>query len=95
MTPCLVIPLSLSFSILSFVGIDHCECFKFYPGRQKLSLKTQKAALKDEEKLKDLLDGKVEGSELQVKDLGPQVSWRTVFMTEYARVILRIIMHIT
>jgi very-long-chain enoyl-CoA reductase len=39
--------------------------------------------LKDDKKLKDVLGGIIEGGELQVKDLGPQVSWRTVFLAEY------------
>jgi very-long-chain enoyl-CoA reductase len=34
-----------------------------------------------------VLGGRVEGGELQVKDLGPQVSWRTVFLAEYVRII--------
>ena len=42
--------------------------------------------MKDEKKLKDVLGGKVEGDELHVKDLGPQVSWKTVFLVEYVRV---------
>jgi len=56
---------------------------KFYASRQKISLKTENAGLKDEKKLKDVLGGKVEGDELHVKDLGPQVSWKTVFLVEY------------
>lgn len=56
---------------------------KFYASRQKISLKTEKAGLKDDKKLKDVFGGKVEGGELQVKDLGPQVSWTTVFLAEY------------
>lgn len=39
--------------------------------------------MKDDRKLSDVLGGKVEGAELQVKDLGPQVSWKTVFLVEY------------
>ena len=27
--------------------------------------------------------GVVDGEELSVKDLGPQISWRTVFLVEY------------
>lgn len=30
-----------------------------------------------------MLGGKLEGAELQVKDLGPQISWKTVFLIEY------------
>ncbi|TFK27846.1 hypothetical protein FA15DRAFT_585617 [Coprinopsis marcescibilis] len=51
---------------------------KFGVSRQKLSLKGDKKALKDEEKVDSL-----SGRDLQVKDLGPQMSWRTVFMIEY------------
>ncbi|KAJ7577093.1 3-oxo-5-alpha-steroid 4-dehydrogenase-domain-containing protein [Mycena floridula] len=54
---------------------------KFYPARQKIALKDDRKALADEVKLQDL-DLK-EGSELTVKDLGPQISWRTVFLIEY------------
>jgi very-long-chain enoyl-CoA reductase len=29
-----------------------------------------------------------DGAELAVKDLGPQISWRTVFLVEYVRALL-------
>ncbi|KAG6895296.1 hypothetical protein C0992_002095 [Termitomyces sp. T32_za158] len=54
----------------------------FYIARQKLSLKNDKANLDDEKKIVDLVGEK--GGELQVKDLGSQISWRTVFLIEYA-----------
>ncbi|KAG6831516.1 hypothetical protein H0H92_009784 [Tricholoma furcatifolium] len=55
---------------------------KFSTARQKLSLKGEKASLDDAKKITDLVGEK--GGELHVKDLGPQISWRTVFLIEYA-----------
>ncbi|KAG6848538.1 hypothetical protein H0H93_016158 [Arthromyces matolae] len=54
----------------------------FYASRQKLTLKTDKANLEDSKKVTDLVGEK--GGELLIKDLGPQISWRTVFLIEYA-----------
>ncbi|OAX41464.1 hypothetical protein K503DRAFT_863857 [Rhizopogon vinicolor AM-OR11-026] len=55
---------------------------KFYQDRQKITLKDSKNILADDVTLKDA--GVVEGGALSVKDLGPQVSWKTVFLVEYA-----------
>jgi len=41
----------------------------------------------DEKRLSDVLGSDVNGWELQVKDLGPQVSWKTVFIVEYVRLL--------
>jgi hypothetical protein len=57
------------------------DIFKFYQDRQKITLKDSKNLLADDVTLKDA--GVIEGGELSVKDLGPQVSWKTVFLVEY------------
>jgi very-long-chain enoyl-CoA reductase len=54
-----------------------------YVERQKLSLKGEAKALDNDAILATA--GVRDGGELAVKDLGPQVSWRTVFLTEYVR----------
>ncbi|KAI0277508.1 3-oxo-5-alpha-steroid 4-dehydrogenase-domain-containing protein [Russula aff. rugulosa BPL654] len=55
---------------------------QLYVERQKLSLKSDGKSLDDDSILATA--GIHDGGELVVKDLGPQVSWRTVFVTEYA-----------
>jgi very-long-chain enoyl-CoA reductase len=50
-------------------------------------VKGDRKALDDEAKISTVLGDKLEGAELQVKDLGPQISWRTVFLIEYVRTI--------
>jgi very-long-chain enoyl-CoA reductase len=41
--------------------------------------------LTDDQELASVLGKKFDESELQVKDLGPQIGWRTVFLIEYVR----------
>ena len=52
-----------------------------------ITLKGEKKALDDEAKIGAVLGGKTDNAELQVKDLGPQISWQTVFMIEYVRLV--------
>ena len=54
---------------------------KFYASRQKITLKGDRKILPDHTTLNQA--GIVDGSELLVKDLGPQISWRVVFLVEY------------
>lgn len=61
--------------------------------RQKLSIEGEKAALADEKSVADAAFAAGKGAPLArtespeiifaVKDLGPQVSWQTVFLIEY------------
>lgn len=53
-----------------------------YPDRQALRLEARGKTLKETDSLHAL--GLRNGSKLYVKDLGPQIGWKTVFLAEYA-----------
>lgn len=53
-----------------------------YPDRQAIKLEVKGKTLKDEDTLKSL--NIQESGKLFVKDLGPQISWKNVFLAEYA-----------
>ncbi|XP_049879796.1 probable very-long-chain enoyl-CoA reductase art-1 [Pectinophora gossypiella] len=53
-----------------------------YPDRQAIKLEAKGKTLKDEDSLKSL--NLQSGAVLYVKDLGPQISWKNVFLAEYA-----------
>lgn len=55
---------------------------KLYPDRQSLRLEAKGKSLRDDDTLKSL--NLSNGSKLYVKDLGPQIGWKTVFLAEYA-----------
>lgn len=52
------------------------------PNRQSFRLEPKGKAVKDDDSLRTL--GVQEGAKLYVKDLGPQIGWKTVFLLEYA-----------
>lgn len=53
-----------------------------YPDRQSIRLEARGKSLNDNETLQSL--DLRSGSKLYVKDLGPQIGWKTVFLCEYA-----------
>ncbi|KDN53015.1 hypothetical protein K437DRAFT_219683 [Tilletiaria anomala UBC 951] len=51
------------------------------PSRQRLTNSDNKPLLDDDKQLNS--GGVVPGDTIQLKDLGPQIAWKTVFLTEY------------
>ncbi|KAK0534018.1 3-oxo-5a-steroid 4- dehydrogenase [Tilletia horrida] len=65
----------------------HAKIPKLHPSRQRIiAATTQKPLVAPVDENKTTLQelGVQEGDTLEVKDLGPQISWRTVFLIEYA-----------
>ncbi|KAM4721206.1 very-long-chain enoyl-CoA reductase-like [Rhinophrynus dorsalis] len=59
------------------------KCYpQWYPARQSIRLDPKGRSLKDEEILQDLPVGTT--ATLYFRDLGPQIGWTMVFLTEYA-----------
>ena len=56
---------------------------QYYVSRQKLTIVGEKKALDDDATLSAA--GIADGGAVAAKDLGPQISWRTVFIIEYVR----------
>jgi len=55
---------------------------KYYPSRQSFRIEPRAKMLSDETTLRSLEFDST--AKLYFKDLGPQISWKTVFLTEYA-----------
>ncbi|XP_041975878.1 probable very-long-chain enoyl-CoA reductase art-1 [Aricia agestis] len=53
-----------------------------YPDRQSIKVEAKGRSQKDETTLKSL--NITDGAKLYLQDLGPQISWRNVFLAEYA-----------
>ena len=73
---------SSSATLLDLKKAINAKSAKLTTARQRITTEDKKPILDDSKSLKEL--GIEAGQTLYVKDLGPQVAWSTVFLTEYA-----------
>lgn len=79
---CTLSELTPSSTIADIKDAYHNKFPKYYTERQSFRLEPRGKSLKDEETLSSMEINN--GGKLYFKDLGPQISWTTVFLVEYA-----------
>ncbi|KAK9985293.1 hypothetical protein SO802_030244 [Lithocarpus litseifolius] len=81
--------LNHSATVIDLQEAVHRRCKKYYPSRQRITLPVQPGSkerpvvLNPKKKIEDYYDGKSDHLTVIFKDLGPQVSYRTLFFWEY------------
>ncbi|KAM3688873.1 hypothetical protein ACJW31_09G003800 [Castanea mollissima] len=81
--------LNHSATVIDLQEAIHRRCKKYYPSRQRITLpvqpgsKVRPVVLNPKKKIEDYYDGKSDHLTVILKDLGPQVSYRTLFFWEY------------
>ncbi|PWN49686.1 hypothetical protein IE53DRAFT_380351 [Violaceomyces palustris] len=78
----LQLELDPSTSLAQLKKLIHSKNSKLHPSRQRITKEDKSPLLDDAKSLSQL--GLTSGETVYLKDLGPQVAWSTVFLTEYA-----------